>query len=353
MPFCILSWRSCLTLILIVGILNEVRAQSTVESPVHHMDQISEIDIQIQKKYLSYMSTIAHTNSARKMEKRREDLILSIQEASRNVSRIRPYKGDASLRDTYAEFLKILLTVFKEDYHKIVDMEEIAEQSYDNMEAYLLAQEKANEKLNEAAGKIEPVYKAFAEKHNVTLQESGKENEVAKKLRITGKVNEYYHALYLIFFKSYHQEAYVLKAIEASDVNAVEQSRNTLLKYSTEGLSKLDTMKTFAGDGSLVNNCRKLLEFYKMEASSKIPVMTEFLMKRDEFEKIRKAFEAKPPSQRSQPDIDKYNKALSTMNAQANQFNKVGSEMNKARAKYLEGWNNSVRQFLDNHVPSA
>ena len=349
----VFKWRSCLVLILLAGLLNKLSAQSAAESPVQHMNHISEIDIQIQKKYLSYMSTIAHTNSARKMEKRREDLILSIQEASRSISRIRPYKGDASLRDTYAEFLKILLTVFKEDYHKIVNMEEIAEQSYDNMEAYLLAQEKANEKLNEAAEKIEPVYTAFAAKNNVTLQDSGKENEVSKKLRITGNVNEYYHKIYLIFFKSYHQEEYLLRAIGANNINAVEQNRNTLLKYSAEGLSKLDTVKTFAGDGSLLNNCRKMLEFYKLEASTKIPVMTEYLIKRDEFEKIQKAFEAKPQSQRSQADVDKYNKALNDMNQRINKFNQVGEEMNKARARNLDGWNNAVKQFLDNHVPNA
>jgi hypothetical protein len=44
------------------------------------------------------MSEVAHGNRARKMEKRRNDLLNSINEAIRE-GKLRPYKGDASLRD--------------------------------------------------------------------------------------------------------------------------------------------------------------------------------------------------------------------------------------------------------------
>jgi hypothetical protein len=85
----------------------------------------------------------------------------------------------------------------------------------------------------------------------------------------------------------------------------------------------------------------------------KVPLMTEFLIKRDEFEKIKKAYETKAQKQRTQADVDKYNKALEAMNAKVNQFNKTNEELNRDRSKYLDGWNNAVKQFLDNHVPSA
>jgi hypothetical protein len=48
---------------------------------------------------------------------------------------IAPWKGDRSFRDTTVAYLKLLYIVFNEDYGKIVNMEEIAEQSYDAMEA--------------------------------------------------------------------------------------------------------------------------------------------------------------------------------------------------------------------------
>lgn len=325
--------------------------QQPTGSPVDHIDQISGMDREMQKKYISYMSAVAHS-SPRKMEKRRQELLATIQESIQHVGRVRPYKGDASLRDTYSAFLKILLTVFREDYHKIVDMEEIAEQSYDNMEAYLLAQERAGEKLRQAAEKIEPAYMLFATKHNVRLVEPEKESKTSRKLEMIGKVNGYYHKVYLVFFKSNHQESYLVKAMSNNDLNAVEQSKNSLLSYATEGLSKLDTTKAFQGDLSLVTACRKVLEFHKMEAEQKIPVITEYLLKNDEFQKIKKAMDAKSDRQRTQADVDKYNEAVSAMNASIVKYSKTVQELNAQRKKLIDNWNSSARKFMDTHMPT-
>lgn len=324
------------------------------DSPVAHMSQITETDAGLQKKYLSYMSTVAHANSARKMEKRREELIMSIRDAIRNTSKIPLYKDDPALRDTYVQYLEILLSVFNEDYHKIVDMEAIAEQSYDNMEAYLLAQEQAEAKLQEAAKKIEPAYNDYAARHNVTLVESEKENKVSKKLEVIGKVNEYYHKVYLIFFKSTHQEGYLMKAIQDNDINAIEQNRGVQAKYAEEGLTSLDQVKTFQGkDASLANACRKALTFYKQEADTKVQVITDYMLKVDEFEKLRKAMEAKSDKQRTQADIDRYNKAVAEMNASINNYNKTIGTLNDERARVINDWNTASKKFMDAHIPVA
>lgn len=322
------------------------------DSPVTHMTQITETDAGLQKKYLAYMSTLAHANSARKMEKRREELIASIDEAIRNAGKVPLYKGDQSLRETYVEYLQILLTVFQEDYHKIVDMEAIAEQSYDNMEAYLLAQEQAEVKLQEAAKKIEPVYNEYAARHQVQLVEPEKENKVSKKLEVIGRVNEHYHKVYLIFFKSTHQEAYLMKSIQDNDVNGVEQNRSVLSRYATEGLASLSQIKAFQGkDASLVNSCRKALTFYKQEADTKIQAVTDYMLKVDEFQKISKAMETKPEKQRTQADIDGYNKAVGEMNASINNYNKTISALNEERTRVINDWNTSARKFMDVHIP--
>lgn len=45
------------------------------------------------------------------------------------------------------EYVNFCYTIFNEDYAKIVDMEEIAEQSFDEMQALLILREKVDEKL--------------------------------------------------------------------------------------------------------------------------------------------------------------------------------------------------------------
>jgi hypothetical protein len=320
------------------------------ESPVEHMSNLSEREELLRTKYLSYMSEVAHGQRARKMEKRRSELINTIQEAIREGGRLKPFEGDASLRNAFVEYWNILLHIFKEDYHKIVDMEEVAEQSYDLMEAYLLAQEKADQKLKEAYAKVPVAYTAFAAKHHVTLTE-GQQSKVSQKLHQVGKVNHYVSQLFLISFKSGVQENNLTNALKAKDINAVEQSRNALLKYSREGLTRLDTLKPYNGDGSLITACRKVLEFHQLEAEKKIPLLSDFLIKSDEFDHIKKSFDTKAAANRTQADVDGYNKAVNDFNKDVQLYNKNSTELYNASNKILANWEQSKKRFMDMHTP--
>jgi hypothetical protein len=320
------------------------------ESPVDYMSNLSSREELLGAKYLSYMSEVAHGHRARKMEKRRTELINTIQETIREGGKLRPYAGDVSLRNAFLEYWNILLLIFKEDYHKIVDMEEVAEQSYDKMEAYLLAQEKVDEKLKEAYAKVPLAYAAFAAKHNVTLTE-GEQSKVSQKLNQVGKVNHYITKLFLIYFKSSVQESNLANALQSKDINAVEQTRNAMLKYSKEGLTRLDTLKPYNGDGSLITACRKVLEFHQLEAEKKIPLLSDFLIKSDEFDHLRKSIEAKPAAQRTQTDVDTYNKAVNDFNKEVQVYNKNSTDLHNGSNKVLANWDQSKKRFMDMHTP--
>ena len=317
---------------------------------VKHMEFFTSRELELSQKYLDYMTQVAHGNRARKLEKRRQEVITQIKQSFGEASRLRPYDGDASLRDAYKTYWDILLKVFTEDYHKIVNMEEIAEQSYDHMEAYLMAQQQAGEVLSNAQDQIEPVYSAFAAKNNVRLIDGG-DSKLEKKMRQVSAVNAYYYDIFLIFFKSYKQEMYVTEALNRKDLNAIEQNRAALAKFADEGLQRIDTIKTFKGDGSLTNACRKVLEFHKLEAEKQLPGMSDFLLKNDEFEKIRKAFDSKPAGKRTQTDIDVYNKAVDDLNAALQNSNKLLAAMNTGREKALSHWNQTRQRFMEAHIP--
>jgi hypothetical protein len=320
------------------------------ESPVDQMNALNQLEENLQKKYLSYMSEVAHGKRARKMEKRRVELLNSINDAIQQGSRLRPYKNDPSLRDAFKQYWTVLLTIFKEDYHKIVDMEEVAERSYDAMEQYLLIQEKASEKLHEAHAKVGPAYETFAARHNVRLTE-GQSTKLSERLGQTGQVNSYMNKIYLLFFKSNVQEELMLEAVKKNDINGVEQSKNSLLKFSTEGLERLDTMKLYKEDASLITACRTVLQFQKDEATNKASYMTDFLLKKEEFDKMRKAFETKPANRRTQEDINAFNHAVDDYNKAVNFFNKTSAELDKNREKVINNWEATRKKFMDVHVP--
>jgi hypothetical protein len=324
----------------------------TPSTPVEYMDYLSSREQELSKKYLSYMSEVAHGNRARKMEKRRQDLIIQIRQSLSDANKLKPFKGDVTLRDAFRHYWDILLKVFTEDYSKIVNMEEIAEQSYDNMEAYLLAQEKAGAVLDDASGKLSPAYKTFAENNNVRLIDGG-DSKMQQKLRQVSLVNDYYHKLFLIFFKSFKQDAYVWDAFNKKDINGLEQNKNSLLKVSGEGLVKLDTIKPFNGDNSLVVACRNVLAFHKAEADKHLPGLIDYLIRNEDFTKIQKAFDSKPEGKRTQADVDVYNKAVADFNASVNSSNKIVNESNAGRQRVMDSWENSRKNFMDRHIPKG
>jgi hypothetical protein len=343
-PFALL-WLACFT-----GNA-DVAAQSKETPAVTHMRTLSDREDVLSQNYMSYMSEVAHRGRARKMEKRRNELIATVRESIREASKLKPFEGDASLRDAYKDYWSVLLSVFTEEYHKIVDMEEVAEQSYDAMETYLLVQEKAGEKMDEAHEKLILAYRLFAANHKVTLSE-GAQTKLSRKLAQTGKVNKYTNQVYLIYFKSSVQEGMMMKALNAKDINAVEQARGSMARYAAEGLSRLDTVKVFQGDGSLINACRKILTFQQSEAE-KFTAITAFLIKNEEFEKMKKTYDTKPANKRTQADVDQFNNAVKDLNDAVNTYNKVNHELNTNRNKAHEQWESAHRQFMDQHVPHS
>lgn len=56
------------------------------------------------------------------------------------------YNGDNSLRQSSIDYIKLCYNVFNDDYAKIINLEDIAEQSFDEMQAFLLLQEKQTKK---------------------------------------------------------------------------------------------------------------------------------------------------------------------------------------------------------------
>lgn len=321
-----------------------------ISTPGGYMDNIGKDHREIAKDVLSYTSAVAHGKSARKVENRRQSMIQTIRNSIKRTSGIPPFKGDKSLKDSTLNYLNTSLIVLNNEYEKILNMEDIAEQSYDAMEAYLLAQDKAYEHLQFAEDRFNNTYKEFAKKNNVTILENNND-ELKIKLQTTAAVNKYHRMVYLVFFKSNKQEVYLMEAIDKKDIGAIEQNKNTLAKFTEEGLNKLDTMKAFKQDKNLVLAAKKALEFYKMECTTKIEILTKFFVKQDAFDKMNKSFSTKSPNDRTQEEVDEYNKFINEFNASVINFNNVTKSLNEERNKVLNNWTKTSQTFLDKYVP--
>ena len=339
---------SIITLILFLSINCFPQKEYTAET---YMIAMANEYRQTSESFLNYSSAVAHSNSARKVEKKRIDMISSVAVARNNISQMPCFLEDCTLRDSLVSFLSIVYYILTEDYSKILNMEEIAEQSYDLMEAYMMAKEKADEKMNLAGTRLEETQRVFAGKHNVLL--SDEKDKLSLKIDQVNKVNDHYSDVYLIFFKSYKQEIYMLDAIERKDFSSAEQNRNALIQSATEGLEKLDTLNAYRNDRSLIYACKRTLTFYNTEASMKIPIILDFLMKNENFEKINKAFNDKPAMTRTQEEVNEYNKAVNELNKAARTYETNNQYINQYRKTNIENWNNVSHSYLERYIPKS
>ncbi len=324
-------------------------AKAQEDNPVAYMNLISKAEQEATQKYLVYVSAAAHSGRIRKIEKMRQQLLDGIINSRNNVIGTPFYKGDKALRQSSIDYLNLLYLVFNEDYGKIVNLEEIAEQSFNEMQAYLLLQEKTSEKLSAAQEKRNTATNEFAKKFNVKLVEGS--SEMGDKMKKASAINQYRNDVYLIFFKCNWQWNEMNKAIKNNKINDIEQARNAVITYAKEGMEGLDTLKNFAGDPSLANICRHAINQYKRMAENDVPKITDFLLKTENFTKLKKSFDAKQQRDRTKEDVDNYNKAVNEMNSGVNTYNNTNKSMYDMQSSLIEAWEKADKDFADEHTP--
>ena len=190
-------------------------------------------------------------------------------EAIAQVRKVRSFNGDEILKPALLECFKLTKTILKEDYDEILDMEEIAEKSFD--------------------------------------------------------------------------------AMAVGDVSAMEQSSNALVSFVDKGLEKLKSTKTYMGDMGVVTASKRILNFYKKEATTQFPKMMDFLLLSEDFAKSEKQFEAIRKNKRTQSDVDKINKLGKKYNLGVNNHNQLIDRYNKQRHIEFDAWNKAVSSFFDRH----
>ena len=303
---------------------------------------------QISNDMWDYTSASAHGKRAKTVGNKRKELVSQINTSMSKIKSMPAFNGTTSYRDSTVSFLNLNRLVLNEDYAKIVDMEEVAEESYDAMEAYMLAKEKADDKLKAAGDMIDSEEHKFAADNNITLVES--KDKIGKKLEEAGKVYKYTNPIYLIFFKSYKQEMYLINAQNKGDVSGMEQNKNALMQDAKEGKKKLEAIKDYKGDLTLKVACKNMLDFYESEAK-KYDDISNYFMTKEKVEKIKTSFDAKKDKEKTKSDVDQYNAAANEFNAANKKYNTTNQDLNQSRSKLVDEYNNASLKLTDKFVP--
>ncbi len=335
------------TMTFIAATPQNTKAQE-ISSPSEYLEALYTPFEDISSKTWGYLKAVTKGKSAKKIDKKRQKLINEVKEAQLVVRGVRGYQGDTDMKNAIRDYLKVNYLVLNEDYDKIMDLEEIAEQSYDAMEAYLLAQEKADATMNEAYEMVSAAQQAYAAANNINLI-TGEKDKRAKQIEHASDMIEHRNDLYLIFFKVFKEEAYVMEALAMEDVSAIEQHNNSMIAFVEEGLDQIDDIEPFLGDTRLKSATRTILNFYKKEAEKEIPGLVDFFVSKDDFDRIQKKLDRKKKKDRTQEDIDAYNNAANDFNKAANAYNQIINRVNKGRATSFNNYNKAMEDFFNRH----
>lgn len=335
--------KKCKVLVILFLISGASMAQD-YSNPGSYMQFFSDQYKSVSKDLWDYMSSISRGQSARRVENRRKSLMNSLLDARKKIAATDGYRGDTGLRDSTLAYLTMNYSILKEDYEKIVNIEEIAGNSYDNMEAYVSIRRNANLKMSYASSSLNYEQRRFAMAHHINIIDD--ESKLSKKIDRAGDAFDYYDKMYLLLFKSQIREINLIESQNQEDLGAMEENKDDLRRYSNEGMAMLADVKPFATDSLLLNTCTSLMLFYKNEAEEMAPFIIDFFKKKETFDKLKLAIDAKGQSA-AREDIDNYNARLKDYNDLINKYNQINNQMNLDRMIKTKAWNEAVKVFLD------
>ncbi len=313
-----------------------------------YMSKLGEGYKQIQKDTWDYVKQVSRGRNASKIEKRRIQLANTLRQSKQRAARNGAFEGDNTLKTAVVDYLHYSYLVINEDYRRIVNLEKIAEESYDDMETYLMTKEAVNKKMDSIANVLNEAEESFAKKYNITLLKE--ESRLSKKLNNANEVNAYYNKVFLVFFKCNWYENRMLSAFKGGKISDVEQYRQSLEQSASEGIDDLRSIGLYRGDRRLKDAGHFAMEFFSSEATTHIPRHVDFLLKQQRMETVKKNFDAKNKNTLTQQDVDAFNKTVSEFNDAVATYNKSSQMLNRKRNEQFIAFEKAISGYFDRHM---
>jgi hypothetical protein len=321
-----------------------------------YIDYITKQQKNVMKEFFNYNKSISYVSkkhTTKKIQGRYNELMTAINEAKSNIDSLPSFKRDSThkdsiYRDSASSYFKQFSLVLSNSYNKVATLQATAGQSYGNMEAYLEAKEAADKKLKILNEHFYAITLKFANSNKAI--DSTRKDLASKKMGDVIEAGKYFRQAYLIFFKSYKQEADVQNAIERKDVNDLKKSAKDLAKSSEDGQSRLDTIPPFKNNKALTADSKAVLAFYEKEAEDKLDPIEDYFSAAKDFDEVRSTFNRK--SGHSGPEVKKYKKSVAIFNKALHKYNKAMNGLYKKKKSLLKKMDNTTHSFFNKFKPT-
>ncbi len=322
-------------------------SQILTKNAGEYLKSVHEKLLPQRKAVYEYLQSVTKSRRTRVVERKRQEMIIAIKKNSEYFKTFIPFNNDNEFKDELQHYLDFEYSILKEDFDKIVDMEQIEALTIDQEEAHQMALDLAFEKLDTCFEQFERAEDAFFARYNI--KKSTEKDKMSLAIERANDLIEYYNSIHRIFYKvdKIHRQAH--EAVQRKDVVALEQLSVTIVSFADEALEKLSNKQPFEGDNELITATKDLVGFYKKEGLGRIPLNVKFNLDKDRFDEAAKKIQSIKSADRTEADVKEYNSAVNDYNKAVKEINKVNSSSTKTHNQMIKRWNDTGEMFFKKH----
>ena len=255
-------------------------AEFNLKNPGDYNNFIMKEMIATVQKNFEYISFSVHSEEYDQLEDKRKEVVGEIVKAKTNVRQMPPLEGDIRLRNEAVAVLEEYQKAFELDFQKIIGLKRKSRDSFETMEAYFEAQDKAEEKVNNATKRLRKAQHLYAEKHDMKVVENKSDDGLEVKMNKVIAVNNYWRSIFLDYFKISRQYDRMWDELPQQKANAIERERLQVIKVIDRVLPSLKSKSDFNGDREFRDETVNIIEYYQTVATKDFRRIVEILNKK-------------------------------------------------------------------------
>jgi hypothetical protein len=287
------------------------------DNPAAYNNHIAGEQNLVLEKSINYSIQSVHSDDEHVNNSLRLEVIRQIDQSIGELKNTATYKSDAGLRDESIEVLTLYKEAFSTEFQEVNSLKKSSQDSFEAMEKYFRAQDRAENKLNHASKKFAKAQFDFASKYNLIMEQGSMHED----LDVITRVNQYSRALFLEQFKVSKTNAAFLEALNVHKSGGLEGKRKELQDVSIASLNIVNAIAPYKGEENFKTATLNLIGYFKINSGK------EYL----EMENILK--NPKPESK----EIEK--------------FNQMVIQMNEESSRLIQEFNKAHRAFLRENIP--
>ena len=293
-------------------------------SPGEYSDYIVKESSLFSEKMLDYTLISTHSDKGSESANALRNATRQLLSGLSKIERLEPYKGDGRFRNEALSVFKQHKANMEADFDLLITLKEGSKNSYEAMEKYFKANERAQKKLRQTYDKFELAQREFAKKYNMTINKSEDADDFTEMVRAVNEVQDYTQKVYLACFRVDKAESAFMAQLNDKKGNStlLERRRAELLAAAKLASAQIDTIPKKYADDKYRDAVKKKIDFYNVKADKDF----------SEIVRIQAAGNKKT-------------------NADVEFFNKIMAELNTFSQTNTKELNDTNQEVSRNHVP--